>query len=294
MTELKEKVLKQFESKNKEFAQERFDHSLRVAKKCVELAPLLGVDPVKAEITGIVHDYAKFYSMDDFFELVKEYNLDTQILDNSFKILHALLAPYAIQKDLGITDKEILEACEVHTTGKPRMTPLQELLFLADFLEEGREGVEEIRNIAQEDYKRAIALILDAKISKNIVRKGELNANTLLAFQRYQVYLDGKTDKVKAILRAIDHNLVKDVKVYDLRNTTPLYDYVVIATALSPRQMEAAANYIKTGFDLRGIEMGEQWTLADAKDVIVHLFTEEEREKYSLDKLYKDLPQLHL
>lgn len=294
MNLLKEKILKKFkESKNTEY-KERYEHSLRVSQKAVELAQIINVDKEKAEIAGLVHDYAKFLTMDDFFEYVKEFNLDSSILDNNFKILHSLLAPYVIRKELGIEDEEILEACKFHTTGKARMTPLQEVLFLADFIEEGRVEAGGIREVAKTNYKKAIAMILDFKINKNVINKNEIHSNTLKAFEYYRIYLNGALDKLRNVISTIDHNLVKDINIYDIRNQTPLFDYIVIATALSVRQMEAAANYLKTNFDLRGLEIGEAWTLVDIKDIIVHLFTEDEREKYSLDKLLKDLPQIIL
>ena len=62
-----------------------------------------------------------------------------------------------------------------------------------------------------------------------------------------------------------------------MQRNTPLFDYFIITTALSQKQMKAAANYIKTEFEVRNIEEGEAWTLVDLNDVIVHLFLEEEK-----------------
>lgn len=296
MISLKEKLLEKYKKSNNENYMTRYEHSLSVAKKAVELVKSLNinVDVKKAEIAGLIHDYAKFSTMDEFFEVVKEFNLDSKILDNNFKVLHALLGPYIITKELGIDDPEILEAVECHTTGQPRMKPLQEILFLADFLEDTREEAGLIREVVKNDYKKAIALILDFKMSKILIHNKDLNDNTMKAYEYYKIYLDNDLSKVKSILKTLDHNLIKETKIYDVKRNTPLFDYVIITTALSQRQMEAASNYLKMEHDLRGLEIGESWTLVDLNDVILHIFLEEERERYSLDKLFKDIPQIVL
>ena len=54
--------------------------------------------------------------------------------------------------------------------------------------------------------------------------------------------------------------------------------------------MEACVSYLRDDFDLKGAEIGEGWTLIDLGDIIVHVFTNDDREKYGLDKLYSALP----
>lgn len=296
MNDLKEALLKKFqESKNPE-AQERYQHSLNVAKRAVEIIKEnnLHVDIYKAEIAGLIHDYAKFLTMDDFFEIVKENNLPSDILENDYKVLHALLGPYVIKAELGIDDQEILEAVKYHTTGKANMSPLQEVIFLADFTEDLRPNVNRIREISRRDYKRAIALILDFTINKVISQNRKLNSLSLDAFNYYRKYLELDLTRVKEVIKSLDHNLVKDVKIYDARKNTPYYDFVIIATAPSLRQMQAAANYLKEDFTPRMVENGDFWILVDLNDVIVHIFLEEERHIYGLDKLLKDVPEIEL
>ena len=272
---------------------DRYYHSLSVADKALELIKdhNLKIDPNKAEIAGIIHDYAKFLTMDEYFELVKEFGLDTEILDSNFKVLHAVLGPYIIKKELGIDDEEILSAIKFHTTGKPNMKPLEEVIFLADFVEDRREGVDLIRQVAKINIKKAVALALDFTLNKVLKLNTNLHPDTLKAYQFYKHYLND-FDKIKQVLKTLDHNLIKDVVIYDMHKNTPLFDYFIIATSLSQRQMQAAANYLKTEHEIRGLEEGDAWTLIDLNDVIVHLFLEDEREKYALDKLLKDVPHI--
>lgn len=298
MNSITQKLLEKYQSskQNEQEIQLRFQHSLSVAKKAVEIIQEhhLPVDIQKAELAGIIHDYAKFCEMDDYLEIVKEFDLENDILENSFSVLHALLAPYFIRKDLNIFDEDILNAVKWHTTGKAAMTPLEEVLFLADFLEDSREEAGGVREVAKHDLKKAIALILDFKINKTTRRNGKLNNHTLIAYSYYRKFLNGELDKVKEVLKSVDHNLISNTKIYEMKKFTPLYDYVIIATALSERQMQAATNYIKQAFDVRGLEEGSFWTLVDLNDVLIHLFLAEERERYALDRLLSDAPQIIL
>ena len=133
-------------------------------------------------------------------------------------------------------------------------------------------------------------MILDFTINKIITKKYDLYELTRLAFSYYEKYLHQDEEMVTKILYVLDRNLVKDIVVYDVRDRTPLYDYVIITTALSSRQMDAALNYLKEAFMITNVEKGETWSLIDLRTVIVHIFTEEERENYAIDKLLKNVP----
>lgn len=93
-----------------------------------------------------------------------------------------------------------------------------------------------------------------------------------------------KLEKIKDILENVN---VKDLKVYNFNHSSPFYDYFVIATA-TDRQSNACSNYLKAEFEeeILGIE-GKQsgWVLVDIGDIIVHLFTAENREFYGFDKM---------
>ena len=298
INELKQKLLEKYNKSGDPKVEERYLHSLSVAKKALEIIEEnnFPVDKTKAEVAGLIHDYAKFATMNEYFEIVKEFDLDESILEKNFKILHALLGPYIIKKELGIDDEEILEAIKYHTTGRPKMSLLEEIIFLADFAEDTRvypnqeEKLNQIREVIKRNYKRAIAMILDFQINHVISQKYELFELTRLAFNDYEKFLNSDEEKVDKILEKLDHNLVKDIVVYDVRNRTPLYDYVIVTTSLSPRQMDAGINYLKEAFNASRVEKGETWSLIDLRDVIVHIFNEEDRQHYGIDKLYVGLP----
>jgi ribosome-associated protein len=99
-------------------------------------------------------------------------------------------------------------------------------------------------------------------------------------------------EKIEIIKKSLDHAVVQDIRVYDMREKTPFYDMCVIASVMTSRQGQAAANYLeddaqKNGFEIRGISGGDEstWFLVDFGDVLVHLFVGDDRERYNLDQM---------
>jgi ribosome-associated protein len=106
-------------------------------------------------------------------------------------------------------------------------------------------------------------------------------------------------DLLKKVIPLIDDVRVKDIVIYDMKDVTPLYDYAVICTASSNRQVSATIEHLKDGaikhkFDIRNVEgaSGGVWVLVDLQQVIVHIFTQEERDRYALDRLFSSMPQI--
>ena len=68
------------------------------------------------------------------------------------------MGAYLVEKEAGITDVEILDAIRYHTSGRPKMTLLEKIIYLADYIEPGRHfpGVEEVREIAKTDLDNAL------------------------------------------------------------------------------------------------------------------------------------------
>lgn len=100
------------------------------------------------------------------------------------------------------------------------------------------------------------------------------------------------------IKEALDKVKAYDVVIYDLKGISPLADYVVIASVDVVRQANAViANLEELTKDdnvkIRGIEgRDSSWILLDFYDVILHVFTKEERQNYDLDKLYVGIKKL--
>jgi ribosome-associated protein len=94
--------------------------------------------------------------------------------------------------------------------------------------------------------------------------------------------------------RVAEENRGRDIVILDMRELTSIFDYFVLATGSSRRQMHAISEEIdhtleETMGDHRlGIEgyVEGRWILLDYGDVVVHLFDEEAREYYALEQLW--------
>ena len=99
--------------------------------------------------------------------------------------------------------------------------------------------------------------------------------------------------------RVAADNKARDVTVLDMRGITPLYDYFVLATGTSRRQIHTLAEEIDAsmraeGESRRGIEGYEasKWVVQDYGDVVVHVFDADARAYYALEDLWADAPQV--
>lgn len=105
-------------------------------------------------------------------------------------------------------------------------------------------------------------------------------------------------EMLKEIANTLANVKLQDIKIYETRSITPLFDYVINATATSSRQLNAVIDHLKKeshekNYKIKGIEgsRGEIWLLVDLYDVLINVFLNEERDRYALDKLWADLPQ---
>ncbi len=100
-------------------------------------------------------------------------------------------------------------------------------------------------------------------------------------------------ETLQSVLKSIDKAKGYDTLVYKFNTLNPFIDYVVITTASNLRQVNALAEYIREDLlanelTLKHIEGTKEskWVLVDADTVIVHIFEENERQVYALEKLY--------
>lgn len=106
---------------------------------------------------------------------------------------------------------------------------------------------------------------------------------------------------VKAAYKGLDDKLAKDIKVLDIREISPIADYFVIASGSNSNQIKAMADSVeealyKSGFRLNhseGMQTGS-WILLDFGDIIVHLFNDEDREFYSLERIWGDAKEVSI
>lgn len=108
-------------------------------------------------------------------------------------------------------------------------------------------------------------------------------------------------NKLEIIVKALDDKLAKDIVAIDMEMASPIFDTFVICSAANERLMSALRDSVeesmdKNGFEVKKIEgrRNSKWLLMDYGDIIVHIFDEEERNSYNLEKLWSDMPRIDI
>lgn len=103
--------------------------------------------------------------------------------------------------------------------------------------------------------------------------------------------------KINKMVDILENVKATNIKVYDYENKSPFFDYVIVATA-TDRQSNAAVGYMKKEelADVKNVEGRDNsgWVLIDAKDIIIHLFTEDARITYGFDERLLAIKQLEI
>lgn len=141
-----------------QLTEHRYVHTIGVMETAIQLAKQYGVDEKKAELAAIFHDYAKFRPKEEMKQIIVEEKMSSELLSYNSELWHAPVGAFLVEKEVGITDTEVLDAIKYHTSGRPGMTLLEKVIYLADYIEPGRHfpGVEEVRELAKEDLDSAL------------------------------------------------------------------------------------------------------------------------------------------
>lgn len=136
---------------------ERLRHTEGTARAAHWLAPLLGADPDRAVVAAILHDIARDLCPADLVLSAQSAGIIVRTADIISPILlHGRVAAL-IARESGISDQDVLDAVERHVTGKSGWTSLDETVYLADKIEDGRDypGVYEVRELVRAGKPRA-------------------------------------------------------------------------------------------------------------------------------------------
>ncbi|APR08398.1 putative nicotinate-nucleotide adenylyltransferase [Lentilactobacillus parabuchneri] len=165
----------------------RFQHVLRVEQTAMDLAERNGVDVEKASIGGLVHDYAKQRPDKDFIEAIKTYHLDPELLNYGNAIWHGVVGWLFVKTELKITDIDILNAVRYHTVGHQFMTPLEQIVYMADYIEPGRNfpGVDEARKITFDNLQAGVAYQTKQTLSYLVAHNKPVFPQTIVTYNSW-------------------------------------------------------------------------------------------------------------
>ncbi len=193
LEELKQKVYDKLKSSNNPRFENRYVHSLGVSRCAGELARIYDEKNIeKAVVAGLVHDYCKFFTIEEYQEVINKHSLDITLNPNYLHVYHSILAPYVIRDELKITDEDILNAIKYHQMGKPQMSTLEMIVYVSDEAEETRVGdvFKEARKIAFEDLNRGVAFVSKVNIEYLLRRNASIYPSSIETYNYYCKYLN--------------------------------------------------------------------------------------------------------
>ncbi len=165
-------------------SEKRFVHSVNVMNTAVQLAEKYDEDPEKAALAGLLHDCAREIKGEEVFKICREYNI---YVDGVSKIqpelLHGSIGAELAREQYGVCDESVLNAIRFHTTGRGNMSMLEKIVFIADYIEPGRNfpEVHETRKNAYEDIDMAILTALNRTIVYLLNKGVMIHENTIYA-----------------------------------------------------------------------------------------------------------------
>ncbi len=147
----------------------RYEHSLSVSFTCVALAMRYGYDIHRAELAGLLHDCAKRYGDNELMVKCQKHGIKlTEGEKKAPAVIHATYGAWMAEHKFGIQDEEILSAIRCHTTGKPEMSILDKILYIADYIEPRRNkasNLDQIRYLSFQDLYQTMYEILDGTLA---------------------------------------------------------------------------------------------------------------------------------
>lgn len=139
-------------------SEKRYAHTLRVADTAEHLAAVHGLDRRRTRLAALLHDAAREIPPEEYLRLAEVWNLPMdEPVHKSPKLLHGPVAAALARTELGVKDKEVLDAVRVHTVGRAGMGPLALALYVADKIEPARDypSVNRLRKLAEKDLYEA-------------------------------------------------------------------------------------------------------------------------------------------
>ena len=192
IAEYKEKVKRYLDK-------DRYDHTIGVMHTAGCLAMRYGANLEQALTAGLLHDCAKCVPADEKIKLCEKNHIE--ISDAEYKnpgLLHAKLGAFFARKKYEIENEEILRSIESHTTGRPNMSLLDKIIYIADYIDPGRDvapNLPEVRAFAFVDIDACLYRILEDTLAYLAEKGATLDPATEETFLYYKNLKNSDSEK---------------------------------------------------------------------------------------------------
>ena len=182
----------------------RYKHVLNVAELAFKMALCFGIDPLKAYKAGLLHDCAKGFSDEEIIAEAKKYGIepDAVELKTPSNLLHSKVGSFIAAEKYDVDDKEVLDAIYYHTTGRPGMTKLEQIIYVADAIEPGRTivfnpSLDILRSEASYDLDMVCYRLLNNIVPYRLEKCGDsLCTTTVDTYEYYKKLIESRKNNI--------------------------------------------------------------------------------------------------
>ena len=174
----------------------RYEHTINVKKMAVKLAKQYGVDGEKAALAALLHDSAKELSKDEMRAIMQahpEYAEGGE--SRPAPVWHGICAAILARTEWGVEDEAVLSAIACHTAGKPGMSKLDKIVYLADMSSAERDwpGVNRLRRLERKNLDAAMLMALKQTNDFVLSQGKPLDPMSQAAYDEIKARVDART-----------------------------------------------------------------------------------------------------
>ena len=167
----------------------RYEHTLGVAYTATALAMRYGASLKDADMAGLLHDCAKCLTDEKRLAICEKHNISINEIErrNPF-LLHAKVGSYLAMEEFDVTSSDVINAILNHTTGRPGMSLLEKIIYVADYIEPNRKqapNLTEVRKMAFIDLDQTLVMILKDVLEYLESTEGEVDPMTRKTYEYY-------------------------------------------------------------------------------------------------------------
>lgn len=177
------------QSLKKKLEPKRFIHTLGVSQTSVALAMCYGENLEFAQMAGLLHDCAKYMKYDKMLEEAQLANLPiSEIQSENPVLLHGPLGSYYAKTRYHIEEECVLDAIYYHTLGRPNMSMLEKIVYVADYIEPNRVNLTDLHELRQLAFRDIDQTVYEMVV--NCVEELKARNKTIdsLAYETIEAY----------------------------------------------------------------------------------------------------------
>jgi predicted HD superfamily hydrolase involved in NAD metabolism len=166
----------------------RFKHSLGVASVALILAEKYGISKGKAYVAALLHDIGKGYTRNGMIKYIKKHKIKidnkSDLIKYGISLAHGNISAHIARNKFGVKDHEVLNAIISHTLGRPRMSKLAKIIYLADASSPDRRHpyVKKLRKRININLDNALLYSMGNKLSYVLKKKKWIHPDAVKAW----------------------------------------------------------------------------------------------------------------